>query len=807
MTKNIKNNFVSYLIILFVLGIFWDPINKFFALSLINPFLSKIDNHSLFVQILLIGAVVCYHFAFCKQIVKEDILSIRRLNICFMALILLLFRFFGDFIYYGIVDSGLAYIDIVMITELTAEILMIIVSQIKKALANHNRYEFSSLPFTIDQPTKNDGFDRNTYADILINKLISTYNYNNDDTSFTVLLSEGFGQGKTSFFELIKESCKTKNIEVIEFKPWLSNNANKMIINFFDLLKEHYGYNKKLIRILKTYSVLASDNMVGKTASVIINNNNQDSIESQHHEIINILKNDKKTKIVLIDDVDRLQVEELLALIKLIRNSADFPYISYIIAADKASLKETLSNVGIKNPNEYLKKFFNFELLFPADDNNLLSLLINYIVSILQKFNYTSKDYNELIIDIDKHRNILLPVFKNPRDIVRFINIVSFDLDIMYVTNHKQNSDLPFDDINVADFVKLCMIQYISPELYKILRDYHYVLLETSNGKYCIKNDFENYINDRVDYRQMLKTLDNAAKINNPESTRSKIDPEVISFKNANDLINRNQPDEEEALKYLLDDMWSHGYVYDLRRICYPCQYFLYFAGKYRINEISNETAISLYTSSNDEFKNTIDKNFDDKKDSLIHKLNIVVIENKVSIQTLLPNIISLLDVDYKSYMKRNPYGLGYKDYYFTQTYQYIIMNLYSIKKADKTYDISKIYEDHKAFFNTSKDYAWCSLYIHSISKVLIDDYNEYTPLFSVKQTDMFARIVTNKFFDNAFKKHPFDINVIKTIPCIKTIDWKYWNDKFFDYVKNSKNPSEWLFRLFKLSTDKTYIY
>jgi hypothetical protein len=51
---------------------------------------------------------------------------------------------------------------------------------------------------------------------------------------------------------------------------------------------------------------------------------------------------------------------------KLIRDTADFPNVFYIVAADNAHLEMMLSKIGVQNPDNYLKKFFNLDYLLPS---------------------------------------------------------------------------------------------------------------------------------------------------------------------------------------------------------------------------------------------------------------------------------------------------------------------------------------------------------------------------------------------------------------------------------------------------------
>ena len=64
-------------------------------------------------------------------------------------------------------------------------------------------------------------------------------------------------------------------------------------------------------------------------------------ISDEYEQIKSIIsKKVDKPILIFIDDVDRLEKEELSALLKLIRNTADFPKLFYIIAADDTYLKD-----------------------------------------------------------------------------------------------------------------------------------------------------------------------------------------------------------------------------------------------------------------------------------------------------------------------------------------------------------------------------------------------------------------------------------------------------------------------------------
>ena len=81
-----------------------------------------------------------------------------------------------------------------------------------------------------------------------------------------------------------------------------------------------------------------------------------------------------------------MQSKELMMVLKLIRDTADFPNVFYIIAADNIHLKKMLNIQHIDDAETYLEKFFNLEFQLPANENvafnELLNLIIDQILNI-----------------------------------------------------------------------------------------------------------------------------------------------------------------------------------------------------------------------------------------------------------------------------------------------------------------------------------------------------------------------------------------------------------------------------------------
>lgn len=157
---------------------------------------------------------------------------------------------------------------------------------------------------------------------------------------------------------------------------------------------------------------------------------NDSTLKSTHDLIKEELMNINRPVIITIDDVDRLQSKELMMVLKIIRDTADFPNVFYIVAADNLHLRRMLNNMNIDDAETYLKKFFNLEFQLPANENVAFKKLLELL----------NGKYEELRIDsfsIDKYisqiENVLYikEAFPNLRDVYRFVNSYFLAIDAM----------------------------------------------------------------------------------------------------------------------------------------------------------------------------------------------------------------------------------------------------------------------------------------------------------------------------------------------------------------------------------------
>ena len=247
---------------------------------------------------------------------------------------------------------------------------------------------------------------------------------------------------------------------------------HKMLINYANTLANHDSWVGVIGKIFtSTYSV---------------------SLNDQYEAIKKKMELISKPIVVFVDDVDRLAEKELVGLLKLIRNTADFPNMFYIVAADKQYLCSTLFRTGINAASIYLQKFFNHEMTFPKDDKRNDELLKDTLKMVLSPYNLENKGDN-YINDFCNLKYIQFMI-QTPRDIYRYCNMLAFDLEVFRNADLRQQTNI-LKEIYYPDLMVLTLLRYTSDGIYKLLRDRdEYILTMKSYGQLYLHENYQDII-------------------------------------------------------------------------------------------------------------------------------------------------------------------------------------------------------------------------------------------------------------------------------------------------------------------------
>lgn len=215
----------------------------------------------------------------------------------------------------------------------------------------------------------------------------------------TIGITGEWGAGKTLVLREIK-SVLEKDMTVIEFYPWQSSSPDNLIEDLFQTFASRlHPHSRTLSLNLKNYA----DKLIALDIDKHINfmakigrwaGGGDRSINDARREIQRKLDRLSKSIVVIIDDLDRLDKDELFETLRLVRNTAHFRNIAYIIAYDPDYTVKMLERKGIENAKEYLHKIFMLSLSLPSYENFTYVEVIRQIIK--RHFEAGSDDYARL---------------------------------------------------------------------------------------------------------------------------------------------------------------------------------------------------------------------------------------------------------------------------------------------------------------------------------------------------------------------------------------------------------------------------
>ena len=644
--KKILHKLAIILVAISLLIVFWNPINNILIALFVNPILSQIpdDNILTGISFFILPFVIC-RLIYCKVkevmtisiesgIYKKRSLLVDRHGI--EAILFVIYAIFHIRYQFYSFLGGYDYVAQIwtVIFFLEAFILYMSYSFNKRPKKSTSSFT-TDKPFLVDSPTLKDDFDRKTCGKILLSKILATVEKNRNNklnTSFTINLSEEYGYGKSSFLFLLKKEAagyaNNHQLIIFDYKPWLCDNPQKIIGEFFQILGEnlseflpHIGkkINEYLCKLFEFYSsknvffFIMKDCFKGQSSILKERESLKDDISLLNRPII-----------VLIDDVDRLHENELMMLLGLIRNTADFPNMFYVMAADNDYLKQILHVKGVKDPDAYLKKFINFELLLPANDNVLMNTIFPEEVEEILSFYLDDKS---LITGLKKQLVSLCQdgnVFSNIRDMKRFLNNYTFAIDSL-VSNNSDNLDFSLlKDINITDLFAIELIKYLAEGVYKVLRDHDNLLLyftgksDWKDGIYILQPEYNLIIKKIQEEPSFRKSVDRLSKEIHEETSPSYNSVIELIDDRKKDIVQKIIP---SLLIYLFPGSTSNCTVNSL---CYEDVYFRYFSYKLKNNQMTYTSVKRILEEDNIErYKNEIKHIFqEDKQNSFIHKFS-----------------------------------------------------------------------------------------------------------------------------------------------------------------------------------------
>jgi len=393
-----------------------------------------------------------------------------------------------------------------------------------------------------------DAFNFKHYAE----KVRNLIQLNADNPEPIVIGIHGkWGEGKTSFLNLVERKIdlfeqvkKEKGILKFHFNPWRYKTEDEMLFDFFHglsktmYLEKDNELNKvgenivRLSRYLKAVKISSTVGVPGflntkvdfeidkvfKQLGEDIKGD-EPTIESIKSKVNNALEQSNYKIFVLIDDIDRLDKNEIYTILKLIKLNANFKNFIYLVALDTQQVARAIGKRYGKSEKDglaFLEKIINIPIHLPRiEEADLKHFFEQKLFTISNLIEFTDKEkadkeFNKIKYEFRKGQ------FKSPREIIKVMN--SFYIGLFALQ----------DEINIRDLFWIEYIKIKNEDCYGFLKNYVLDNYVVDSGEFII--DFnENYFgegNPRGEIFERYSEITNILDLLFP----IKLDPGVADF-------------------------------------------------------------------------------------------------------------------------------------------------------------------------------------------------------------------------------------------------------------------------------------
>lgn len=245
-----------------------------------------------------------------------------------------------------------------------------------------------------------------------------------------------WGSGKSSFINLARETFESEGVPVLDFNPWLFSGAEQLVERFFAELSASMGMKDELKEIAEAFEKYgaAFNAVVGAVTSLLAmpqvgaiikavkeaagTATQPESVDARRKKIEDALRQHGKRIVVVLDDVDRLSAPEIREIFKLVRLTANFPNLIYIVSCDRLRVEQALDEQG-QFGRDYLEKIIQLPFnLREVPEHLLKRQLFVAIENALAGIENPGPFDKDVLGEV--YRGIFRPLIRNMRDVRRF---------------------------------------------------------------------------------------------------------------------------------------------------------------------------------------------------------------------------------------------------------------------------------------------------------------------------------------------------------------------------------------------------
>jgi hypothetical protein len=328
----------------------------------------------------------------------------------------------------------------------------------------------AGLSYATDAPLsaiEQDRFNRASFSSAIAEGIAAT----KDSSSIVIGIYGPWGDGKTTVLNFIEQKLQGRpRIISMQFNPWRYQTEEILLVGFFNALanilkaKLALDREKAAKQFADLFKLIPK---VGDVLSAFSKKYGDLSVEEFKRRIEDILVEKQTRLVVLMDDIDRLSLEEVQASFRLIKLSGSLKYITYVLAFDDKMVAAALKQRYISDEETghgFLEKIVQVPLRLPKTPKEvLLGFCRERIEESTESLSITLDTAQSRLLD--EYFGLFSELLQTPRQCKRIDNALIFAFALLK------------GEANAVDLIVIETLRALAPKLYEIIR---------SNGDYFL---------------------------------------------------------------------------------------------------------------------------------------------------------------------------------------------------------------------------------------------------------------------------------------------------------------------------------
>ena len=339
-------------------------------------------------------------------------------------------------------------------------------------MTDHPKKTPSAINYFADNPiltASEDLLQRSKFVERIVREIKMT----DASQGYVMAVMGQWGSGKTSALNLVKERLSDSGTILVEYNPWLLSGVEELVDGLFreinaKLSKKGVKYRAAIDKIIdygEMLTPLTSVPVVGTWANGVLmpfqvmakqRNLQTTSVVEQKEQVAEVLANLDSSIVVIVDDIDRLDRTEVREIFKLVRLTANFPNVIYLLSFDRIRVENALAEDGVPG-RAYLEKIVQNGFEIPMIPRKVLTREVAQALdSALEqvKVRLDREVWDNTLL------NIVVPAIKNMRDVRRLAMAV------------RSTAAALTDSVEVSDIVALESMRLFLPDAFWYLVAY-----------------------------------------------------------------------------------------------------------------------------------------------------------------------------------------------------------------------------------------------------------------------------------------------------------------------------------------------